>query len=81
MNAFTQRYLSIYLFNIIIDYITLSINKIQWRSGQKHIHHFSMKGSIVIIKNCNAITSTATAAKVYNNILLNRIQPEIEKKS
>ena len=40
---------------------------------------FSKKGDLGIIKNYRGITLTSIVAKVYNALLLNRIELEIEK--
>ena len=40
---------------------------------------FPKKGDLGIASNYRGITLTAIAAKIYNLLLLNRIQPEIEK--
>ena len=39
----------------------------------------SKKGNLRITKNCRGVTLTAVAANVYNALLLNPIQTEIEK--
>ena len=45
------------------------------------IHLFSKKSDLGIAKNYGDITITSIAAKIYNSLLLNRIEPEIEKNS
>jgi len=49
----------------------------KWTKGC--ILPFPKKGDLGIAKNYRGITLTAIAAKIYNALLLNRIQPEIEK--
>ena len=41
--------------------------------------HPPQKGDLEIVKNFRGITLTSIAAKIYNALLLNRIEPEIEK--
>ena len=41
--------------------------------------HFPKKGNLKITKNDRGITLTFRVAKVYNDLLLNHIKPEIEK--
>ena len=48
-----------------------------WREGC--ILPFPKKGDLSIPSNYRGITLTSIAAKIYNKMLLNRIQPEIEK--
>jgi len=48
-----------------------------WREGC--ILPFPKKGDLSIPSNYRGITLTSIAAKIYNKLLLNRIQPEIEK--
>ena len=43
------------------------------------IHPFPKKGDPGIAKNYRGITLTSIAAKIYNTLLLNCIEPEIEK--
>ena len=40
---------------------------------------FPVKGGLGITKNYRGITLTSIAAKIYNALQLNRIEPEIEK--
>ena len=40
---------------------------------------FPKKGDLGIVKNYGSITLTSIAVKIYNALLLNRIEPEIEK--
>ena len=49
----------------------------KWTEGC--ILPFPKKGDLGITNNYRGITLTAIAAKIYNSMLLNRIQPEIEK--
>ena len=49
----------------------------KWTKGC--ILPFHKKGNLGITKNYRGITRTAIAAKIYNALLLNHIQPEIEK--
>ena len=49
----------------------------QWREGW--ILPFPKKGDLGCVTNYRGITLTHIAAKIYNTMLLNRIQPEIEK--
>ena len=49
----------------------------QWREGL--ILPFPKKGDLGCVTNYRGITLTHIAAKVYNTMLLNRIQPEVEK--
>jgi len=48
-----------------------------WREGC--ILPFPKKGDLGIPSNYRSITLTAIAAKIYNKLILNRIQPEMEK--
>ena len=48
-----------------------------WREGC--ILPFPKKGDLSVPSNYRGITLTSIAAKIYNKLLLNRIQPEIEK--
>ena len=49
----------------------------QWTEGC--ILPFPKKGDLGCVSNYRGITLTHIAAKIYNTMLLNRIQPEIEK--
>ena len=49
----------------------------RWRKD--HICPFLKKGDLVIAKNYRVITLAFIAAKIYNALLFNRIEPEIEK--
>ena len=49
----------------------------RWTKGC--ILPFPKKGDLRIAKNYRGITLTSLAAKVYNTLLLNCIEPEIEK--
>ena len=49
----------------------------KWTEGC--ILPFPKKGDLGLAKNYRGITLTSIAAKIYNSLLLNRIQPEIEK--
>ena len=49
----------------------------KWTEGC--ILPFPKKGDLGDAKNYRGITLTAIAAKIYNTLLLNRIQPELEK--
>ena len=49
----------------------------QWAEGC--ILPFPKKGDLGLVANYRGITLTHIAAKIYNTMLLNRIQPEIEK--
>ena len=49
----------------------------KWSEGC--IIPFPKKGDLGLTKNYRGITLTPIAAKIYNSLLLNRIQPEIEK--
>ena len=48
-----------------------------WKKGC--IQPFPKKGDLGIASNYRGITLTPIAAKIYNTMLLNRIQPKIEK--
>ena len=53
-------------------------NKVErWIKGR--IPSFSEKDDLEIAKNYCGITLTSTVAKVFNMLLLNRNEPEIEK--
>ena len=39
---------------------------------------FPKKGDLGLAKNCRGITFTSIAAKIYNALLRNRIEPKIE---
>ena len=58
-----------------LDYIIPCIKKSQWRNGQKAASSPFPR----ITKNYRTITLTPIAVKVYNALLLNHIQPEVEK--
>ena len=62
-----------YFFDTATPYIT----RTQLRDGQKAVS--STKGDLEIVKNYRHMTLTFKAAKVYNGLLLNYIEPEIEK--
>ena len=49
----------------------------RWTKGC--ILPFPKKGNLGIAKNCWGITLTSIAAKVYNSLLCNRIEPKIEQ--
>ena len=59
------------------DTATPNIAKAQWTKGS--ILSFPKKGDLRISKNYRGITLSSIAAKIYNFLLLNRIEPEIEK--
>ena len=61
------------------DYVTQSINKTREMDERLHPLLFPKKGNLRITKNYRGITLTAIAAKVYNTLLLNHIQPKIQK--
>ena len=48
-------------------------------SDQSCVLSFSKKGDLRIAKNYRDISLTSITAKIYNALLLNRIEPEIEK--
>ena len=50
---------------------------VKWLKGC--IHSFPNKSDPEITKNYKGLTLTSIAAKIYNALLPNRIQPEIEK--
>ena len=58
------------------DYVILCRKKTQQRNGQTAA---SSPSPLKVTKNYSAIILTAVADKVYNVLLLNCIQPEIEK--
>ena len=60
-------------------YVTLCMNKAQWRNGQKTAFLFSMKWVLGITENYRGITFTDIATEDYNTLLLNCIQPKVEK--
>ena len=70
-----QENLTSYFF----DHATLSINKIQLRNGQKAGSSLFLRKRHWNHKNYWDITITAISINVYNAMLLNHIQPEIEK--
>ena len=49
----------------------------RWTKGC--ILPFPKKGDLGITKNYECITLTSIAAKIYNSLLLNCLEPEIEK--
>ena len=49
----------------------------KWTEGC--ILPFPKKGDLGLSKNYRGITLTSIAAKIYNSLLLNRVQPEVEK--
>ena len=49
----------------------------KWTEGC--ILPFPKKGDLGLAKNYRGITLTSIAAKIYNSLLLNRVQPEVEK--
>ena len=55
----------------------LTKQNMRWTKG--YIFLFPKKGELRITKNYKDITLIAKAAKVYNTLFLNRIQPEIKK--
>ena len=48
-----------------------------WTKG--FILPFPKKGDLRIAKNYSGITLTSIAVKIYSSLLLNHIEPEIEK--
>ena len=71
----TRRFNDISL-NLAIPYKT----KVLFRSGLKDAYFPSQKkGDLSLATNYRGITLTPIAAKIYNSMLLNRIQPEVEK--
>ena len=52
------------------------------RERDKKLHRIlPQEGELGFTKNYRGITQTSIYAKVYNGLLLNRIEQEIEKKS
>ena len=49
----------------------------RWTKGC--IPPFSKKGDLIIAKNYRGITLTSIEAKIYNPLLINRIEPKMEK--
>ena len=56
-------------------YKTIAVEK--WAKGC--IIHFPKRGDLAITKNYRGTTLTSIAAEVYNDLLVNRIKPEIKK--
>ena len=49
---------------------------VKWTEGC--ISPFPKKGDLGVVNNYRGITLTAISAKIYNTLLLNRIQPALE---
>ena len=62
-------------FDIVTPYITRTPKRLTKGS----ILPFSQKVNLGIVKNYRGITLTSIVAKIYNALLPNRIEPEIEK--
>ena len=60
-----------------IDTVMSYISKTQWKKGC--ILPFPKKGDLGIVKYYRGITFTFIAAKIYNDLLHNGIEPKIEK--
>ena len=66
--------------NLLLRYYNAVYNQNtieRWTKGC--IHPFLKKGDFGIVKNYQGIALTSIAAKIYNALLLNRIEPEIQK--
>ena len=59
--------------------ITFRSQKIIEKWKKAYINPFPKKGGLGITMNYKGIPLTAIAAQVYNVLLLNHIQPEVEK--
>ena len=60
--------------DIVMPYIV----KTQLTDGQRDASHFPKKGDLGLAKNYRGMTLTSIAAKIYNALLRNRIEPKIE---
>ena len=65
-----------YCSNTAIQYINQNTTD-KWTKGC--ILPFPKKSDLVIAKNCRGITLITITTKIYNPLLLNSIEPEIEK--
>ena len=63
--------------DILLQHCNVIYNQTQWTEGC--ILPFPKKGDFRLAKNYWGITLTSIAAKIYNALLHNRIQPKIEK--
>ena len=76
---YTQKYgrpgsSTTYYSNTVMPYIIKQ--KDRWTKGC--ILPFPKKGDLGLVKNYRSITLTSIAAKIYNALLRNRIEPKIE---
>ena len=63
--------------SLIMQHCLLKNTVEEWTKSS--IFPFNKKGGFWITRNCRRITSSATAAKVHNALIFNRIRPAVVK--